>query len=114
MGQLLQIRVSAWTFSESEVEKTWPSLWKLIWGEGGDAIPKKGVLELAQAVFDAVRAGLISDAAADALKEKATVAEDLRFKIEKALNARDPQTADKLTYEIEDCLDTLEDIAKKF
>jgi len=114
MGKLLQIRVSAWTFSEDEVQKTWPGLWDLVWGEGGDAIPKKGVLELAQAVFDAVRAGLISSEKAELLREKAEEAEDLRFKIEAALAARDPKGADKLTYDLEDCLDSLQDISKKF
>ncbi|MGL1863735.1 MAG: hypothetical protein OCC46_14520 [Pseudodesulfovibrio sp.] len=114
MGKVLQIRVSAWTFSEDEVKSTWPKLWKLIWGEGGDAIPKKGVLELAHAVFDAVRAGLIPSEQADPLKEKAEKVEGLRIKIEKALTDRLPKEADSLTYEIEDCLDTLEDIAEKF
>ncbi len=113
MGRYLQIRVIAESY-EGDVEKAWPKLWKLVWGEGGEAIPKKGVLELAQAVFDAARVELISPAAAEALKEKSEVAEELRFKVEKALNARDPQTADQLSYEIEDCLDVLEDIAKKF
>jgi len=114
MGKVLQIRVSAWTFSEDEVEKSWPQLWKLVWKEGGDAVPKKGVLELAQAVFDAVRAGLIDSDKAEALRDKADKAETLRIKIEDALAARQPQDADKLTYEIEDCLDALEDIAAKF
>ena len=114
MGKVLQVRVSAWTFSEDEVEKAWPSLWKLVWGEGGDAIPKKGVLELAQAVFDAVRAGLISDDKADSLREGAEKVEDLRFKIEAALSAWQPKDADKLIYELEDGLDALEDIAAKF
>lgn len=114
MGRLLQIRVSAWTFSEAEVEEAWPSLWGLVWGEGGDAIPKKGVLELAQAVFDAVRAGLIDDDKADPLRQLADQAENLRFKIEDALAARQPAEADRLTYDLEDCLDALEDIAKDF
>ncbi len=114
MGQVLQIRVSAWTYSEDEVEKTWPNLYRLIWDESGDRIPKKGVLELAADTFDAVRAGLIDSAAAEALKEKADEVDAIRLKIEKALADRDPQGADKLTYEIEDCLSALEDIAKKF
>ncbi|QJB57511.1 hypothetical protein [Pseudodesulfovibrio sp. zrk46] len=114
MGRLLQIRVSAWTFSEDEVEKAWPALWKLVWGEGGDAIPKKGVLELARAVFDAVRAGLISDEKAALLREFADQVEDLRIKLEAALADRNPQDADKLSYDLEDCLDSLQDIADKF
>lgn len=64
--------------------------------------------------LDAVRAGLIPSDQATPLKEKAEEAEDLRLKIESALAARDPRGADKLTYELEDCLDELEDIAAKF
>lgn len=114
MGKVLQIRVSAWTFDEDEVEKNWPSLWKLIWGEGGDAVPKKGVIELAQAVFDAVRAGLIPENQADPLREGAEKVENLRFQIEEALNAWQPKEADKLIYQLEDGLDALEDIAANF
>ncbi|MBG0789864.1 MAG: hypothetical protein H0S80_05125 [Desulfovibrionaceae bacterium] len=114
MGRYLQIRVSAWTFSEDEVEKAWPSLWKLVWGDGGDAVPKKGVMELALAVFDAVRAGLVEPRVAEALKDKADEADRLYHAIGKALAARDPQKADRLSYELEDCLEALEDIARKF
>jgi len=114
MGKILQVRVSAWTFSEEEVEKAWPLLWKLVWGEGGDAIPKKGVIELSQAVFDAVRAGLIPREQADALRNGAEKVEELRFKIEGALSSWQPKEADRLIYELEDGLDVLEDIAAKF
>lgn len=114
MGRLLQIRVSAWSFSEDEVEKTYPSLWKLIWGDCGDAVRKKGVMELALGVYDAVRAGLIDSRIADALKEKADEADRLYHAVERALAARDPKEADKLSYQLEDCLDALEDIAQKF
>lgn len=113
MGKVLQIRVLA-ASNDADVEKAWPSLWKLVWGEGGDAVPQKGVLELARAVFDAVRAGLIEADKADALRELAEQAEDWRFKVQDALAARQPADADKLSYEIEDCLDELEDIASKF
>lgn len=114
MGKFLQVRVTANTVSEADVAKEWSSLYDLVWGEGGDAVPSKGVLELAQAVFDGVRAGLIDSEKAAKLKDKAEKAEDLRFKIVDALNARDPKEADKLSYEIEDCLDSLEDIASNF
>lgn len=114
MGKILQIRVSAWTYSEEEVEQTWPALWKLIWGEGGDAVPVKGVLELAGATYDAVRAGLIDKDKADALRHKADEADRLKHAIEKALADRQPGEADRLSYEIEDCLGALEDIVRKF
>ncbi|CCH47507.1 hypothetical protein [Pseudodesulfovibrio piezophilus] len=114
MGKLLQVRVSAWTFSEDEVRNTWPALWKLVWEEGGDAVPKKGVLDLAQALYDAVRAGLLPSEQATSLRDKADEAEDIRLKIEKALAARDPKLADGLTYDLEDCLGELDYIAAKF
>ena len=113
MGRFLQIRVSAKTFSEDEVEKTYKSLWKLAWQDPG-VIPKKGVLELAQAIYDGVRAGLIPKDQADKLRDKAEEAEDLRFKLVDALNDRDPKAADKLSYLLEDCLEALEDIAANF
>ena len=113
MGRLLQVRVSAWTYSEDEVRKTWPSLWKLAW-QDSDAIPKKGVMELADAIFDAVRAGLIPDDQAKALKENAEKADTLRQAIEKALGEWKPGEADKRIYELEDTMDALEDTAAKF
>ena len=114
MGTVLQIRVQAETYSEDEVRRKWPALWELVWGDGGDAIPKKGVVELAQAVFNAVRAGLVDSAKADALRDGAEAVEELRFKLQDALAARNPQEADKLSYRIEDALSDLEDIAAKF
>lgn len=114
MGRLLQIRVKAVTVSEADVAREWPSLVDLVWGEGGDAIPRKGVMELAQAVFDAVRAGLIDKDKADKLRDKADEAEALRFKLVDAINARDPKLADTVSYELEDCLESMEDIASVF
>jgi len=114
MGKLLQIRVSASTYSEEEVAKAWPALWKLVWGEGGEAVPRKGVTELAQAVFDAVRAGLVPKEQRGPLREKAEQAEALRFKLQDALAARQPKEADAISYELEGCLDALEDIARDF
>ena len=114
MGKLLQVRVSVSTFSEDEVMETWPSLWKLVWGEGGDAIPKKGAMELAAAVFDGVRAGLYDKNLSQALRRGADEADRVRLEIEDALAARNPQKADRLTYDLEDALDELEDILGDF
>ncbi|WP_319542964.1 hypothetical protein [uncultured Pseudodesulfovibrio sp.] len=113
MGRLLQVRVIAWTFSEDEVEKTYPSLWNLVW-QDPKVIKKKGVLELTGAVFDAVRVGLIDDDKVEALKDGAEKAEELRLEIEKLLGEWKPSEADKLIYQLEDLLDALEGIADKF
>jgi len=113
MGRFLQIRVAAVTFSEDEVAKAYKSLWKLAW-QDPDVIPKKGVPELAEAIFDGVRSGIIPKDKADKLSEKAEEAENLRLKLVEAVNDRDPKTADKLSYALEDSLEALEDIAAKF
>ena len=113
MGRFLQVRVSAVTYSEDEVEKAYNRLWKLAWQEP-NIIPEKGVPELAQAIFDGVRSGLIAADKADKLRAKAEEAEDLRLQLVDALNARDPKKADTLTYALEDSLEALEDIAANF
>lgn len=113
MGRLLQVRVTAWTFSEEDVEKAYPSLWKLVW-QDPKVIQKKGVLELTGAIFDAVRVGLIDDDKVVALKDGAEKAEEMRLEIEKLLGEWKAGEADKLIYQLEDQLDGLEDIADKF
>lgn len=113
MGRFIQIRVSAVTFSEDEVEKAYKSLWELAW-QDPKVIPTKGVPELAEAIFDGVRSGIIAKDKADKLRDKAEKAEELRLKLADALKDRDPQKADKLSYELEDCLESLEDIAANF
>lgn len=113
MGRFLQVRVSAVTFSEDEVEKNYKSLWNLAW-QDPSIIPKKGVMELAHAIYDGVRGGLIEADRRDKLQDKAEEVEKLRLDLVEAINSRDPQTADKLTYALEDCLEALEDIAANF
>ncbi|NDV18736.1 hypothetical protein GO013_04790 [Pseudodesulfovibrio sp. JC047] len=113
MGKLLQVRVIAWTVSESDVEKAFPSLWKLVW-QDPQVIQKKGVLELTGAVFDAVRVGLIDADKAAALKDGAEKAEGIRLDIEKRLGEWKPGEADKLIYQLEDLLESLEEIASQF
>ena len=33
MGKILQIRVSAWTYNEDDVPRTWPRLCSAVWPE---------------------------------------------------------------------------------
>lgn len=112
MGRVLQIRVSAWTFDEKDVEKTWPSLNRLVWEKGEFMNPARGVMELAHAAFVAVDACLLPDTQVNALAQDARHAESIRLKIEAALGDWDAKTADRLTYELEDALDELEKTAK--
>lgn len=112
MGKILQIRVSATTFDEKEVEKAWPSLSRLVWEKGEFMNPARGVMELAHAAFTAVDAGLVPEKAITALEEHATKAENIRQQIESALGNWDARAADKLSYELEDVLEEMEKNAK--
>lgn len=112
MGQVLQIRVSATTFDEKDVPKHWPALDKLVWERGEFMNPARGVMELAHAAFTAVHAGLLPQAQAEALEEGAYRAEEIRKQIEAALGEWDAKMADKLSYQLEDALDELEQTAK--
>ncbi|WP_147821796.1 hypothetical protein [Salidesulfovibrio onnuriiensis] len=112
MGRILQIRVSASTFDEKDVEKAWPALNKLVWEKGEFMNPARGVMELAHAAFTAVDAALLPPEQADTLEEGARRAEDIRRRMETALGEWDARTADKLSYELEDALDELEQTAK--
>lgn len=50
MGKILQIRVSAWTYREEDVPKTWPNLVALAWPTQPYSGEKRGVLELVAAL----------------------------------------------------------------
>ena len=114
MGKILQIRVSAYTYSEDEVRTQWPNLWKLVWAEGGHQVRKKGVDDLAQLVFDQARIGYFQKEWNKALLPEAEEAERIRLALNEALGRWDAKGADELTYALEDALGRLEDIAEKF
>ncbi|KAB1440327.1 hypothetical protein [Pseudodesulfovibrio senegalensis] len=114
MGRIIQIRVSASTPDEKDVEREWPVLDKLVWTRGEFMNPVRGAAELAQAAYTAVVAGLIDKKQAEALGEKAREGESLRRRMESALAARNAAEADSLSYQLEDALDEMETIAKGF
>ena len=107
MGKILQIRVSAWTYDEAEVEAAWPRLAELAF-----SVPLKhrtrGVLEMVAALDDGLRfmnwpAGL-KESIAPGLKRAVAVKDHL----EGALADWDPRRANKLSHELEDALDAVE------
>lgn len=114
MGRLLQVRVSAWTFDEKAVAKEWPALCNLVWEDGTFSTPKRGVMELAEAVHTACQAGLVSDEQVAALEGSAGDAYRALEALKQLLADWKPSEADKQTYALEDALDRLEDIAAKF
>lgn len=127
MGKNLFIRVSAKTFDEKQVQKTWPSLYNIAWPEkflhkdatlqavqGFSGQRPKGVLELIESLGESVDFGTALSKQAKAelqvpLKKIILLVQGL----EDALANRDVPVAHKMTCDIEDGLDALELIAQR-
>ena len=97
MGNLLQIRVSAWTYREEDVVRAWPALTALAWPRPQYPDEKRGVLE---AVAEGLREGI---------GRAAAVKKDL----EEALFQWEPRKANELSETLEEELATLNERAPK-
>lgn len=110
MGRVLQVRVYAYTYSEDDVRKAWPLLWKLVFEENTPGFPHemKGVLELVRALDDLYQFGDVVDAVRKALEEGLPrVVQDVQD-MQDRLAEWNPQAANKATDRIEDGLGELE------
>lgn len=128
MGRILFIRVSAETYDEKDVLRAWPRLYASVWPDSGvdgsDAPkkilraltpdPKRGALQLADAVMEHVRFGALPEAGRKVLQESADTLERLRAVLDEALGDRDVQKASGLLNAIEDALDAAEMAARDF
>jgi len=107
MGKILQIRVSAWTYDEAEVEEAWPRLAELAF-----SVPlkreKRGVLEMVSALDDGLRFMNWPAALKDSLAPGLERVVALKDQLEGALGDWDPRRADKLSNALEDALDAVE------
>ncbi|MFW5837335.1 MAG: hypothetical protein ACOCVM_04960 [Desulfovibrionaceae bacterium] len=114
MGRVLTVRVMACTYDVNDVARRWPRLCRLAWPQRLKDDSPDGVLELVAALHDQVRFGdELSEPAKQALGPGVEHAAQLSRSLEQALADRDPQRADKITYEMEDSLDGLEKTAAK-
>ena len=112
MGRVLQVRVMAYTFSEKEVEDTWPGLFNMVFGKD-DFLKRarsKGVLELVDALNDLIRFGDMDKKIEEALIPGVDRVLSLKKELEQALADWQPQKANELTFALEDELDELEKI----
>ncbi|WP_457571232.1 hypothetical protein [Desulfovulcanus sp.] len=112
MGRVLQIRVMAYTFSEKEVEDTWPGLFNIAFGKeklSGTA-RVKGVLELVDALNDQVRFGELDKKTIEALAPGLDKVLSIKKQLEQALADWQPQMANELSLALEDELDELEKV----
>ncbi len=111
MGRILQIRVSAWTYDEDEVTGAWPRLTAFVWSQTerwGPPGMRRGVLELAEFLPDAVKFGLEDEALKSAAEPDVQKAAGQLEKLREALAAWDPREANRISTALEDTLDRLE------
>lgn len=110
MGRILQIRVMAYTYSEDDVQKRWPGLYRLAFGNGakGPAGRDRGVLELIRIMEDKQKFADLENEIREALKQPVQELGQEVLKLESFLADRNPQEADRLSYVLEDMLDNLE------
>jgi len=109
MGVYLQIRVSAVTADPSQVKKAWPRLVRLAYPV--EATPPRepfGVMELAATLLDLVHLDDIAVHGGFDPRPGIRAVGELARELDEALAARNPQTADSLSYAIEDALTELE------
>lgn len=111
MGKVLQIRVMAQTYDESEVEKNWPYLVKTAWQEPQPQGRPHGVFELVDDLKDRLELGMMPDEKAEALGETIRRAYDLKIRLEKALGDWKASEANTISYDLEETLSAAEKIA---
>ena len=129
MGRILTIRLSAVTFAEDDVAKTWPKLCLLAWPGQGEirsgawartVFPQKlaasvavsrtvyGVRELAEALLEESRFGNWSVVTAQSLSEFLPNIEKSIAALDTALGEWQPGAAVTASDALEDALDALE------
>lgn len=122
MPRILFIRVSAATYDEKDVPKTWPLLYAAVWPDAGLAgehspaklarklipAPERGVLELLDALVEHARFAELSDNARKVLVPATERLESLRHELDEALGNRDVKKAESLCVSIENALDDAE------
>jgi len=113
MGNVLQIRVMAQTYDESEVEKKWPYLVKTAWDEPQATGRPHGVVELVEDLRDKLELGMLSDEKAEAMSVSIRKAYELKQRLETALGNWKASEANTISYDLEEELSVAERIAAK-
>lgn len=110
MGRVMQVRVSVSTFSEDDVRKAWPALWRLAFEQNTPGFPHemKGVFELVRALDDLYQFGDIAQDAQAALEAGLPKVQGGVEELQRQLADWNPQAANRATDRIEDGLDELE------
>lgn len=111
MGNVLQIRVTSWTWNEDLVTETWPKLSTLAF-----SVPihleHHGVLEMVKALGDGLQFMKWSKERQEALEPGIKTCVNLKRRIEQELADWHPREANALSDQLEDELDKLENAFK--
>jgi hypothetical protein len=114
MGKFVQIRVTAATYDVAAAEERYARLYALAWPtEATPAAGPRGLLELTAALDDRVRLGDLPGPERAALLPGVARAMTVKTALDAALGDRDPQAADRLSYDLEDVLAELETLAPR-
>lgn len=113
MGKYLQVIVTAYTYKPEDVERAWPRLHHLAWGAvpATGPQPKKGVLELVDALDEALAFGKHPKEVKAALEKPLAVAKSRKRSLENALADWKPAEANAFSNQLEDALAELEPLA---
>ena len=110
MGELIQIRVTARIHDNIEAFNRWPALIKLAFGPVQEKVFKERDLltELVEALHDKQRIRDIPAETASKISEGIIAVSSLLKKMHSFLADRKPSDADKVSYQLEDLLDRME------
>lgn len=113
MGELIQIRVTARIHDQEKALKKWSQLAKLAFGPDQDkSFQGRDLLtELVDALHDKERLGQLPNNLTDKFSQDIAKAHSFKKKMNSFLADRNPQEADKISYQLEDVLDKMEESA---
>lgn len=117
MGEIVQIRVTAQVHDPEKVIKRWPSLTELAFDLDNQDLqgqPDKKILhQLIDALYDRLRLDSLPRQIGGEAARDIKQAHVLKTSLEDALADRDPQKADRISYDLEDLLDRLEETIRR-
>ncbi len=113
MGNVLQIRVMAKTYDESQVENSWPHLVAMTWSEPRSEGRPHGVIELVEDLKDKLELGMLSTTEEQELGDSIKKAFNFKLQLEDALGDWKATEANTVSFALEDLLDDLEKQAVK-
>ncbi|MFW6178228.1 MAG: hypothetical protein ACOC43_07680 [Desulfohalobiaceae bacterium] len=113
MGELLQIRVSAWLLQPEKALRRWPRLTELAFGPyPKQDLDRQNIVELLiDALQDKMKTDQLPQALEQDLLQEISRAYSLQQQLMQRLAEWDPKEADRLSYLIEDHLDSMEEKA---